>query len=234
VDIVVLTGAGISRGSGLATFRDRDGLWAKYDFERLATPEAFAEEPDLVHEFYNLRRRQAIAAMPNAAHHALVVLEEDLAGRGGTLTVITQNVDDLHSRAGTRTLLTMHGQLTRAWCLLCDDRMGWSGDLSVDDRCTLCGRQGGLRPDIVWFGEVPYHLDEIDRALENADLFAAIGTSGHVYPAAGLVSAAKRRGIKTVEMNLEPSANAGLFDQAIYGPANDVVPAWVATLMTKA
>lgn len=229
--IFVLTGAGISAESGLGTFRDRDGLWSRFDPMKLATPEAFARDPALVHEFYNLRRRGVIAASPNPAHATLAWLEQALRARGGEVTLCTQNVDDLHERAGSRAVMHMHGEILKSRCLACEAVRDCRADLSIETVCPDCGTAGGMRPDIVWFGEMPKHLDAIESALCAADLFVAAGTSGAVYPAAGYVAQAKAFGIRTCELNLERSDNAGLFDEALYGPASTVVPAFVARLL---
>lgn len=233
MNLFVLTGAGISAESGLGTFRDPDGLWRRFDPMRLATPEAFAAEPDEVHAFYNLRRRGVREAAPNAAHAALVRLEAGLAARGGHLFLCTQNVDDLHERAGARAVTHMHGELMRARCTACGEGRPWPEDLSVETACPSCGRRGGMRPDVVWFGEVPLHLDAIADALDEADLFVAIGTSGAVYPAAGFVARARGAGIPTHEINLAPSDTAGLFDAATYGPATRAVPDFVDGLLRE-
>jgi NAD-dependent deacetylase len=227
MNLFVLTGAGISAESGLGTFRDRKGLWRRFDPMRLATPEAFAADPEEVHAFYNLRRQGVVAAQPNAAHAALARLETVLAERGGALFLCTQNVDDLHERAGSGSVTHMHGEILKARCTACRDVRGNRGDLGTDQPCPSCGAAGSLRPDIVWFGEMPMHLGRIEAALDRADLFAAIGTSGAVYPAAGFAARARRNGIRTLEMNLEPSDNAGSFDEARYGPAGAIVPAFV-------
>ena len=230
--VFVLTGAGVSAESGLGTFRDAGkGIWAKFDPMKLATPEAFARDPKTVLAFYDARRRNVLAAGPNPAHVALARLEHGLAARGGRLTLVTQNVDDLHERAGSTRVLHMHGELLKTCCLACGMSRTWLGDLTVDDACPECGRAGGLRPDVVWFGELPHHLDVIDRALGEADLFVAIGTSGAVYPAAGFVAEARALGAPTCEINLEAGENAFLFDEARYGPASEMVPKWVAELI---
>ncbi|KAB1075593.1 NAD-dependent deacylase [Methylobacterium planeticum] len=221
--IFVLTGAGISAESGLGTFRDRGGLWGRFDPMRLATPEAFADDPDTVLDFYNLRRRGVIAAEPHAGHRALAAAQARLAARGGRLFLCTQNVDDLHERAGARDVVHMHGELLRIRCLACGSAFDRRGDLHRTEPCAACGRAGALRPDVVWFGEMPKHLDRIDAALRAADLFVAIGTSGSVYPAAGYVAQARALGIRTCELNREPSDNAALFDEARYGLASDIV-----------
>lgn len=229
----MLTGSGISAESGIATFRDADGIWAQYDYREVATPEAFATNPRLVHGFYNHRRRGLGDTEPNAAHVALARLETALAQRGGQLTLVTQNVDDLHERAGSRNLLHIHGELSKASCLHCRDVFEQDGDLALEDRCRQCGHRGGLRPYIVWFGEMPRFLDEAAAALAEADLFVSIGTSGSVYPAAGFVAEARERGVETKELNLEPSENASLFDSARYGPATEIVPAWTQEIVAS-
>ena len=227
--IVILTGAGLSAESGLATFRDKDGIWSKYDLTEVATPEAFAANPQRVHEFYNMRRRGLRDAKPNAAHLALARLERE---HPGEVTIITQNIDALHEAAGTRRLIHMHGELLKALCTRCEARHPWHDDLSVDTPCPSCSKAGGLRPDVVWFGEMPYHMDEIYDVLAKADLFASIGTSGTVYPAAGFVREARAAGAHTVELNLEPSLGVNLFAEAIHGPATRIVPEWVDRVLS--
>jgi NAD-dependent deacetylase len=232
-NIFVLTGAGVSAESGLGTFRDKkgEGIWSRFDPMKLATPEGFARDPAGVLAFYDLRRRNLIGAKPNGAHYALAKLEAQLAERGGHLTLVTQNIDNLHERAGAREVIHMHGELLKARCESCEAVAEWLDDLGVTEPCPACGRAGGLRPHVVWFGEMPLFLDEIDRALRRADLFVAIGTSGAVYPAAGLVHEARAFGIETCEINLEAAANAGLFDEARYGKATETVPAWVEEVL---
>jgi NAD-dependent deacetylase len=227
-NIVILTGAGISAESGLATFRGADGLWEGHRVEDVATPEAFRRDPDLVHAFYDARRARLDEVEPNAAHHALARLDRDWPGE---LLIVTQNVDDLHERAGARRLLHMHGELRSAWCLACDRRMPWRATLGDRPPCPECGASGGLRPDIVWFGEMPYEMERIDRALMGADLFVSIGTSGNVYPAAGFVQTARYAGALTLEINLEPSLGSFLFEESRTGPASRLVPEWVDELL---
>lgn len=219
---MVLTGAGISAESGVKTFRDADGLWEGHDVTEVATPEAFERQPELVHRFYDERRAQVAGVRPNPAHEALARLEERL---GDELLVVTQNVDDLHERAGSRRVLHMHGRLHSALCRGCHARSPWTGPMSGEP-CPGCGRPE-LRPDVVWFGEVPHGMDEIESALLSAELFVSIGTSGAVYPAAGFVQVAGAHGAHTVELNLEPSAGTPYFDEARHGPASRVVPEWV-------
>lgn len=227
-NIVILTGAGISAESGLATFRGPDGLWEGHRVEDVATPDAFARDPVLVHRFYDARRANLGAVAPNAAHCALARLDAEWPGE---LLIVTQNVDDLHERAGAKRLLHMHGELKAAWCRACDARMAWESDMGEGPACPECGVAGRLRPDIVWFGEMPYEMDRIDRALTNADLFVSIGTSGNVYPAAGYVQTARHVGARTLEMNLEPSLGSYLFDESRTGPAGVLVPAWVEEVL---
>jgi len=224
VKVVVLTGAGISAESGLATFRDADGLWQGHHVDDVATPEAFHRDPATVHRFYDDRRRELRAVTPNPAHTALARLEQVL---GDELLVVTQNVDDLHERAGSRRVVHMHGELLSALCDSCQGRFAWDDDLGDGPACPGCGNDT-LRPDVVWFGEMPYDLDLIERALVGADLFVAIGTSGAVYPAAGFVRMATRSGAKTLELNLDLSETSHLFDDARQGPAGKLVPEWVA------
>ena len=227
-NIVILTGAGISAESGLATFRGPEGLWEGHRVEDVATPEAFARDPVLVQRFYDARRANLATVEPNAAHEALARL--DALWPGGLL-IVTQNVDDLHERAGARRLLHMHGELKSAWCRACDARMQWKGGMGDGPSCPSCGMTGALRPDIVWFGEMPYEMDRIDDALRNADLFVSIGTSGNVYPAAGFVQTARYVGAKTLEMNLEPSLGSYLFDESRTGLAGALVPSWVEEVL---
>ncbi len=226
-NILILTGAGVSAESGIGTFRDAGGLWEQHRVEDVATPEAFARDPDLVLRFYDMRRAAIQAAQPNAAHAALAQLD---ANWPGELTIVTQNVDDLHERAGARRLIHMHGEHLNAWCTACDSRHRWTGTLIDRPCCPACGAPA-LRPDIVWFGEMPYRMEEIYAALARADLFVSIGTSGAVYPAAGLVREARRAGIETLELNLEPSQGSQWFDTARHGPATELVPAWVAEML---
>lgn len=229
--IVVLTGAGLSAESGLATFRDKNGIWARYDYREVATPEAFAANPALVHEFYNQRRRTLAGVAPNAAHRALARLEQEHLGE---VLIVTQNIDHLHEAAGSRNLIHMHGELLKALCARCGERHAWQEDLSVATRCPACGEARGMRPDVVWFGEMPYHMERIAEALAGCDLFLSIGTSGNVYPAAGFVAEARAAGAHTVELNLEPSEGASLFAEAVHGRATEVVPAYVARLLARA
>ena len=233
INIFVLTGAGVSAESGLGTFRDKkgEGIWAKFDPMKLATPEAFARDPETVLAFYDLRRRNLLNAKPNAAHFALARLEAALAERGGSLTLVTQNIDDLHERAGSERVIHMHGELLKARCGACEAVRPWRDDLTVAHACPACGRAGTLRPHVVWFGEMPLEMDLIDRALRKADLFVAIGTSGAVYPAAGFVAEARAYGLRTCEINLEAADNADLFDEQRLGPASETVPAWVEELI---
>lgn len=232
--VFALTGAGISAESGLGTFRDAGGAWARFDPMKLATPEAFASDPERVHAFYDARRANLLAAAPNAAHEALARLERGLLDAGGELFLCTQNIDDLHERAGSRRVAHMHGELLKARCLACDAIQPWRTAMGVAAACPACGTKGRLRPHVVWFGEVPLDLDAIFAALEDADLFVAIGTSGSVYPAAGFVARARELGLRTCEVNLAPSDNAALFDERRYGPATETVPALVDALLRSA
>ena len=228
--IVILTGAGLSAESGLGTFRDKDGLWTKYDLEDVATPEGFARNPALVHDFYNARRANCLQAQPNPAHHALARLQQAWPDQ---VTLVTQNVDDLLERAGAASVIHMHGELTRALCGACAHRWAAPAAMTPNDPCPACSAPK-TRPDIVWFGEFPYHMDRIEAALAQADLFVAIGTSGNVYPAAGFVQEAALAGAQTLELNLEPSATASQFDAAQFGPASQVVPDWVSEVLRAA
>ncbi|MEL6839636.1 MAG: NAD-dependent deacylase [Pseudomonadota bacterium] len=222
--IAILTGAGISAESGLGTFRDTDGLWTRYDLNKVATPEGFARDPHLVHDFYNARRSNCMAAQPNAAHHAigrLMTSDHDV-------TLITQNVDDLHERAGATDVIHMHGALLRALCASCGARWDAPAQMQPTDPCPHC-EAPATRPDVVWFGEIPYHMDQITQAVAESDLFVAVGTSAEVYPAAGLVEMAQG---ETIEMNLAPSARTNAFGARRFGPASEIVPAWVSELLT--
>ncbi|TQS71553.1 NAD-dependent deacylase [Rhodobacteraceae bacterium] len=221
--IVILTGAGISAESGIRTFRASDGLWEEHRIEDVATPEGFARDPQLVHRFYNARRAAASAALPNAAHQALAALEADPRHE---VLLVTQNVDDLHARAGSQNLRHMHGSLFGALCAICDTRWPAPDTMHPTDRCPACNATA-TRPDIVWFGEMPHHMEEIWTALRGADLFVSIGTSGNVYPAAGFVQDAGRAGVETLELNLAPSTGSFDFDRARHGLATQLVPEWV-------
>jgi NAD-dependent deacetylase len=229
--IVILTGAGVSAESGLATFRGPDGLWEGHRVEDVATPEAFARDPGLVHKFYDARRAKLDIVEPNAAHLALARLDSEWPG---DLLIITQNVDDLHERAGAKRLLHMHGELTSGWCLACDQRFPWTGPMGEGASCPVCQVAGRVRPDIVWFGEMPYEMDRIDEALMSCDLFVSIGTSGAVYPAAGFVQSARYCGAHCLEINLEPSQGSIFFDERRYGAAATEVPSWVDELLVGA
>lgn len=231
--IVILTGAGISKESGLDTFRCAGGLWSKVDLEDVATPQGFGRDPDLVHRFYNDRRRGLLdpAVQPNAAHRALAELERRWRG---PLLLVTQNIDDLHERAGSTKLIHMHGELLKAFCRHCRMVVECRGDLSVHDHCPTCGNKGGMRPDVVWFGEMPYRMDHIQDALADCDLFLSVGTSGNVYPAAGFVAEARAGGAHTIELNLEPSEGASQFRTSTQGPATMLVPAFVQELLALA
>ncbi|PCD75630.1 NAD-dependent deacylase [Pseudothioclava arenosa] len=225
--IVILTGAGISAESGIRTFRASDGLWEEHRIEDVATPEGWMRDPALVQRFYNMRRKAAAEATPNAAHRALAELEAD---RRHSVLVVTQNVDDLHERGGSRNVIHMHGTLTGSLCHACGHRWPAPPEMRPQDPCPACSRPA-TRPDIVWFGEMPYRMEEIWTALRDADLFVSIGTSGNVYPAAGFVADAMHAGVPTLELNLEPSAGTRMFDEARHGPATEVVPAWVRELL---
>jgi len=230
--IFVLTGAGVSAESGLSTFRDKDGLWTQYNIDDVASIEGYLRDPALVLEFYNLRRNTHANVKPNPAHVALAQLESAWEGLGGVVTVCTQNIDNLHEQAGSSRVIHMHGEIGKVRCHDCGDVTSADGDLTLQLGCSACGRVGGLRPHVVWFGETPLDMDAIYDALAGADLFVSMGTSGAVYPAAGFVSLARRAGIPTMEINLEPSENADMFNAARYGKASDVVPAWVVEMMS--
>ena len=226
-NIVILTGAGISAESGLRTFRADDGLWEDHRVEDVASPQGFRRDPELVQRFYDARRENVMAAEPNAAHRALGRLD---SAWDGELLIVTQNIDDLHERGGARRVLHMHGQALSAWCTACDARHRWTGALLDAPPCPACGT-AALRPDIVWFGEMPYEMERIFAALARADLFVSIGTSGAVYPAAGFVQQAKSAGARALELNLERSQGSHWFDQSRLGPASELVPAWVEEML---
>ena len=226
-NIVILTGAGISAESGLRTFRADDGLWEDHRVEDVASPEGFRRDPELVQRFYDERRKNIMAAEPNAAHVALAKLD---AAWDGELLIVTQNIDDLHERAGAKRVLHMHGAGLSAWCLACDSRHQWTGTLLDAPPCPSCG-EAALRPDIVWFGEMPYEMDRIFAAIAQADLFVSIGTSGAVYPAAGFVQQAKSARARTLELNLERSQGSAWFDETRLGPASELVPQWVEEML---
>ncbi len=226
-NIVILTGAGVSAESGIDTFRSAGGLWERHRIEDVATPEGFARDPDLVLRFYDMRRENIQMALPNAAHDALARLD---AAWEGNLLIVTQNVDDLHERAGAKRLIHMHGEHLSAWCTACDVRTVWREPLAHRPPCLACGT-AALRPDVVWFGEMPYQMDEIDAAVRDCDLFVSIGTSGAVYPAAGFVRTARHVGAHTLELNLDPSQGSIMFHECRLGAATELVPAWVDSLL---
>ena len=229
--IVILTGAGISAESGIATFRGADGLWEGHRIEDVASPEGFARNAELVHRFYNARRAALRGVEPNAAHRALAELE---AAWPGEFLLVTQNVDDLHERGGSREVVHMHGELTRALCAACGATWEWREDLDAGMACRACGAKGGVRPDIVWFGEIPYHMEVVLDRLERCRLFVAVGTSGLVHPAAGFVAVARQGGARTLEVNLGETAASSVFHERRTGPATIEVPALVAELLAGA
>lgn len=231
-DIAILTGAGISAESGLQTFRGDDGLWCGHRVEDVATPQAFHRNPDLVHRFYNTRRGDLLdpSVRPNPAHEAIGTLQKNWPA---TVSVITQNIDNLHERGGAQHVLHMHGEALKAFCIHCGHTLDAVENLSVQDACPGCQKVGGLRPDIVWFGEMPYHMGDIEDRLAKAELFLSIGTSGNVYPAAGFVNLANHVGAKTIEINLEPSLNAHVFSHGIYGKASLEVPKFIDMLLNR-
>lgn len=229
--IFILTGAGTSAESGLGTFRDEGGLWTQVNLEDVASIDGYHRDPELVLDFYNMRRKNLAAAAPNAAHFALAALQDAWKAQGGAVFLCTQNVDDLHERAGSADVVHMHGELTKARCESCEAVFAWVEDLTVTTRCPSCGVAGFVRPHIVWFGEMPFEMERIYEELALADMFVAIGTSGAVYPAAGFVTAARQAGARTLEINLAPSDTADAFDDARYGPATQAVPAWVEAMI---
>ena len=226
--LMILTGAGISADSGVPTFRAADGLWEGHRVEDVATPEAYNRDPALVHAFYDARRAYLASVEPNAAHLALAELERRWPGE---FLLVTQNVDDLHERAGSQRLIHMHGELKCGWCLACHARFPWSGPMGEGASCPACSTEAQVRPDIVWFGEMPYDMDRIDEAVRSCDLFVSIGTSGAVYPAAGFVQTARYVGARCIELNLEPSQGSIFFHETKLGRASDIVPAWLEELL---
>jgi NAD-dependent deacetylase len=227
-NIVILTGAGISAESGVATFRDNGGLWENHRIEEVATPEAFAADPVLVHNFYNMRRAQLPTVQPNAAHEALARLERELDGK---CTIVTQNVDNLHERAGSSNVIHMHGELSKVRCEACQTVHLWDVDCLTETPCSTCGHTA-LRPHIVWFGEMPFYMDDIYGLIRNCDVFISVGTSGNVYPAAGFVSEVRRLGAAhTIEVNLEPSDGASQFAECRHGKAGDLLPKLVDEIL---
>ncbi|UBX51127.1 NAD-dependent protein deacylase [Providencia alcalifaciens] len=232
INVVVLTGAGISAESGIQTFRSAEGLWEEHRVEDVATPEGFARDPQLVQRFYNERRRQLQQEniQPNAAHYALAKLEQALGDR---FLLVTQNIDNLHERAGSKRVVHMHGELLKVRCSWSNQVLEWKEDLSVEERCHCCQFPQPLRPHIVWFGEMPFEMDRIYQALGEATLFISIGTSGHVYPAAGFVHEARLQGAHTVQLNLEPSQVESEFEERHYGLASKVVSEYVDDLLAK-
>ncbi len=228
-NIVVLTGAGISAESGIDTFRDAGGLWEHHRVEDVATPDGFARDPQLVQRFYDARREAVQQVDPNPAHDALALLDRRWKSE---LLIVTQNVDDLHERAGARRVLHMHGELLSALCARCEARHKWSEPLSGQPACPGCGEKA-LRPDVVWFGEMPYEMDRIYAALRRADLFVSIGTSGAVYPAAGFVRDAREMGARTLELNLERGEGSYWFEESRQGRASKLVPEWVAEMLKE-
>lgn len=226
-NIVILTGAGISAESGIDTFRSAGGLWEQHKVEDVATPEGFARDPDRVLRFYDMRREAIQTKRPNQAHNALARLEHEWCGE---VLIVTQNVDDLHERGGAENVLHMHGTHLNAWCVACDVRSPWTATLADRPPCPACGAPA-LRPDVVWFGEMPYRMEEIYGALRRADLFVSIGTSGAVYPAAGFVRDARQMGIETLELNLEHSEGSRWFDETRLGKASEIVPRWVEEML---
>ncbi len=226
-NIVILPGAGISAESGIDTFRDAGGLWEQHNVEDVATPEGFARDPDLVLGFYDMRREALLTKAPNPAHEALARLDKEFSGE---LLIVTQNVDDLHERAGSRRVLHMHGELKSALCTACEMRSPWDATLSDRPPCPVC-QAPSLRPDVVWFGEMPYQMDRIYAALRSADLFVSIGTSGAVYPAAGFVRDARDLGVQTLELNLERSEGSHWFHESRLGKAGELVPNWIGEIL---
>lgn len=228
--IVVLTGAGISAESGIPVFRSEDGLWEQHRVEDVATPEGFERDPKLVYNFYNTMRRTVKSKVPNAAHQALTRLQAGIEAQGGELCIITQNIDDLHEKADSHNIIHMHGELNSILCQSCGKSAPWFEDCDDTTICPACGKKA-MRPDIVWFGEIPYRMDEIEQQLARCDLFIAIGTSGVVYPAAGFVSFCRRTGKPCLEFNLDASANSQVFTMSYLGKAGTTLPLFTDYLL---
>ncbi len=230
--IAILTGAGISQESGIETFRSSNGLWEKERVEDVATPRGFLRNPDKVFAFYNARRKQLLSGniLPNLAHTSLAKLEAESAE---PVVVITQNIDNLHELAGTKKLFHMHGEILKARCNRCNRITAWHEDLDKTSICPECKESGHMRPHIVWFEEMPLYMNEIEEVLGSCRIFASIGTSGNVYPAAGFAGIAKASGAHTVELNLEPSKAACIFNEGRYGKATEIVPLWVNEVLQK-
>lgn len=233
VRIFVLSGAGLSAEAGLGTFRDKGGIWKNFNVEEYATPTGFFRNPAKVLDFYSARREGMLKAEPHAGHQALAQLQAAVEDAGGRVTLCTQNIDNLLERAGARSVVHMHGDMERVFCMGCDVRAPWPKKLTPDTRCDACGEVGLTRPNVVWFEEIPYEMDLLATHIAHADLFVSIGTSGAVYPAAMFVAAAAEAGAETMEINLEPSENAALFGARRYGPASEAVPAWVAEVVAS-
>jgi len=231
-NITILTGAGVSAESGIPTFRDTGGFWEKYRIEDVATPDGFERDPNLVHEFYNKRRQQLLSGIvsPNAAHEALAKLEKEFPGE---VCVVTQNIDNLHELAGSENVIHMHGELLKSRCHFCGRVQECKSDLSIGDVCPSCLSPGGMRPHVVWFGEVPLYMPEIEMILMRTNIFIAIGTSGVVYPASGFVAMSRQYDAETIEINLEPTEVSGLFDKTLVGKASEEVPKLVEELLQK-
>ena len=229
-NIVILTGAGISAESGLATFRSTNGLWNNHKVEDVATVEAFFKNPDYVHQFYNEMRPELYNAKPNAAHLAITKLQQEYPAQ---ISVVTQNVDTLHEKAGSKNIYHIHGQINQIVCLNCGHVFETWGDVSAEDKCEHCAIMGMLKPNIVFFGENLLCMDKVDKLLQTCDLFLSIGTSGVVYPAAGFVQIAKMFGADTFEFNMEETSNNRLFDEHIYGPAGKTLPQFIDELIKK-
>lgn len=229
--IIVLTGAGVSKESGLDTFRGTDGVYTRVNIEDVATPEAFARNPMKVHSFYNARRAGLLNAnvSPNAAHEALARLEREC--RDAEFLLVTQNVDNLHERAGSRNIVHVHGEILKARCNGCGQVTGWEEPIDLESKCPKCNTVGKMRVHVVWFGEMPFGVDRICEELKSCDLFVSVGTSGTVYPAAGFVRIAGDAGARTVELNLEPSQGQSMFDEKVYGQASEVVPQFVDRIL---
>lgn len=233
MNVVILTGAGISAESGVPVFRGSDGLWEGHQIDDVATYEGYQRDPELVQQFYNARRAKLLDGTvdANPAHLALARLARELTGQ---VMLVTQNIDDLHERGGSPEVLHMHGELLKSRCELCDTVQECRGDLCRESVCAACGKMGGLRPHVVWFGEMPFYLNDVGRALQQADLFVSIGTSGKVYPASGFVDLARMAGVKALEINLDPSEMSAVFDESRRGTAGELVPEWVDELLRPA
>ncbi len=229
--VILLTGAGISVESGIPIHKDSDEVWTRKEMENFFRPDTFRKNPDTVHDFYNQRRQDLKEIQPNKTHFHIAYLQEQLLGSRTKLTIITKNVDDLHEKAGATDVIHILGELNAAMCTICNIRTKCLGDLNTEASCTHCKSKKSMRPDIVWTGETPHHMDKVQTAFTECDLFVSIGTSGMDHPATDFVDLANKTGAVTVELDQKPSANATSFDHTNYGPTSTIVPFWIDTFI---